>query len=213
MKKLLIVLTFAVALFITEKAQAQLNIHAAYAPELIETYTPTADTTLFFHGISFGLDRTFRLSDHLDLTAGAQYRMNLRDVSEHYGIVIPLMSHGLIRERQTLVDIPILLKYKLPITDKITNTPFIGSMLSWGIQGKTTEIFTWPSNTELHHEWYGDDGYLKRFNVYAVAGVEIGYKRFTASIGGRYGFLDLNKRNTGTTIKAYGFFLSFGHTF
>ena len=123
MKKLLIVLTFAVALFITEKAQAQLNIHAAYAPELIETYTPTADTTLFFHGISFGLDRTFRLSDHLDLTAGAQYRMNLRDVSEHYGIVIPLMSHGLIRERQTLVDIPILLKYKLPITDKITNTP------------------------------------------------------------------------------------------
>ena len=54
MKKLLIVLTFAVALFITEKAQAQLNIHAAYAPELIETYTPTADTTLFFHGISFG---------------------------------------------------------------------------------------------------------------------------------------------------------------
>ena len=213
MKKLLIVLTFAVALFITEKAQAQLNIHAAYAPELIETYTPTADTTLFFHGISFGLDRTFRLSDHLDLTAGAQYRMNLRDVSEHYGIVIPLMSHGLIRERQTLVDIPILLKYKLPITDKITNTPFIGSMLSWGIQGKTTEIFTWPSNTELHHEWYGDDGYLKRFNVYAMAGVEIGYKRFTASIGGRYGFLDLNKRNTGTTIKAYGFFLSFGHTF
>lgn len=213
MKKLLIVLTFAVALFITEKAQAQLNIHAAYAPELIETYTPTADTTLFFHGISFGLDWTFRLSDHLDLTAGAQYRMNLRDVSEHYGIVIPLMSHGLIRERQTLVDIPILLKYKLPITDKITNTPFIGSMLSWGIQGKTTEIFTWPSNTELHHEWYGDDGYLKRFNVYAVAGVEIGYKRFTASIGGRYGFLDLNKRNTGTTIKAYGFFLSFGHTF
>ena len=82
MKKLLIVLTFAVALFITEKAQAQLNIHAAYAPELIETYTPTADTTLFFHGISFGLDRTFRLSDHLDLTAGAQYRMNSRDVSD-----------------------------------------------------------------------------------------------------------------------------------
>ena len=213
MKKLFIIAAFMTAFFITEKAQAQLNIHAAYAPELIETYTPTADTTLFFHGISFGLDRTFRLSDHLDLTAGAQYRMNLRDVSEHYGIVIPLMSHGLIRERQTLVDIPILLKYKLPITDKITNTPFIGSMLSWGIQGKTTEIFTWPSNTELHHEWYGDDGYLKRFNVYAMAGVEIGYKRFTASIGGRYGFLDLNKRNTGTTIKAYGFFLSFGHTF
>ena len=213
MKKLLIVLTFAVALFITEKAQAQLNIHAAYAPELIETYTPTANTTLFFHGISFGLDRTFRLSDHLDLTAGAQYRMNLRDVSEHYGIVIPLMSHGLIRERQTLVDIPILLKYKLPITDKITNTPFIGSMLSWGIQGKTTEIFTWPSNTELHHEWYGDDGYLKRFNVYTMAGAEFEFKQFTVTLGGRYGFLNLNKRNTGTTTKAYGFFLSFGHTF
>ena len=213
MKKLFVIIAFVAAMLVAEKAQAQLNLHVDYSPELIKTYTPTADTTLFFHGISFGLDRTFRLSDHLDLTAGAQYRMNLRDVSEHYGIVIPLMSHGLIRERQTLVDIPILLKYKLPITDKITNTPFIGSMLSWGIQGKTTEIFTWPSNTELHHEWYGDDGYLKRFNVYAMAGAEFEFKRFTVTLGGRYGFLNLNKRNTGTTTKAYGFFLSFGHTF
>lgn len=214
MKKLFVITVLVTVLFAAEKAQAQLNINVGYAPEFMRTTSPTArDTTIFFHGISFGLDWTINLTDNLDLTAGAQFRRNLRDVSEHYGIVIPLMSHGLLREQQTLVDIPILLKYKLPITDKITNTPFIGSMLSWGIQGKTTEIFTWPSNTELHHEWYGDDGYLKRFNVYAMAGAEFEFKRFTVTLGGRYGFLNLNKRNTGTTTKAYGFFLSFGHTF
>ena len=143
--------------------------------------------------------------------------MNLRDVSEHYGIVIPLMSHGLIRERQTLVDIPILLKYKLPITDKITNTPFIGSMLSWGIQGKTTEQWLYPIDTEISHEWYEGNGFAYRpnsqLNVYAMAGAEFEFKQFTVTLGGRYGFLNLNKRNTGTTTKAYGFFLSFGHTF
>lgn len=212
MKKLFIIAAFLAAFFITEKAHAQLNIHVGYAPELMTTKTPMHDTTLFYHGICFGLDWIFNLTDNLDLSAGAQYRMNLRDESEHYWYG-SIYNHYLIRERQTLVDIPILLKYKLPISDQITNSPFIGSMLSWGIQGKTTEIITWPGNTELHHEWYGDDGYLKRFNVYAVAGVEIGYKRFTVSVGGRYGFLDLNKLNTGTTTKAYGFFATFGHTF
>ena len=218
MKKLFIVLALAASLFITKQAQAQLNIHAAYAPELIRTYTPTADTTLFFHGISFGLDWTFNLTDNLDLTAGAQYRMNFRDVSEHYGMVIPMMTHGLLRERQTLVDIPILLKYNIPVSKQITISPFAGPMLSWGIQGKTTATVTFPSNSEWHYDWYGDNGGIayrpnSRFNVYAMAGLEFGIKRFTVSFGGRYGFLDLNKRNTGTSNKVYGFFASFGHTF
>ncbi len=213
MKKLLVVLAFVAAFCITEKAQAQLNIHVGYAPEWMKTSTPTHDTTFFYNGIFVGLDWTFDLTDNLSLTTGAQYRMNLRDVSEDYGIVIPLITHGLIRERQTLVDIPILLKYNIPVSNQITFNPFVGPMLSWGIQGKTTEIVTFPYNTELHHEWYGDNGYMKRFNVYAKAGVEVSFKRFTISVGGRYGLLDLNKRNTGTTIKTYGFFASFGHNF
>lgn len=212
MKRIIIVLAFAAALCISEKAQAQLNIHVGYAPELMKTSTPTHDTTLLYHGIYFGLDWTFTLSDDLSLTAGAQYRMNLRDDSKHYWSG-SIYIHDLTRERQTLIDVPILLKYNLSKSDKITVSPFAGPMLSWGIEGKTTESITFPSNTEIHHEWYGDNGYMNRFNVYAMAGLEVGIKRFTLSIGGRYGFLDLNKRNTGTTTKVYGFFASFGHTF
>lgn len=218
MRKILFITALVAALFAAEKAQAQLNIHAAYAPELIRTYTPSADTTLYFHGISFGLDWTFNLTDNLDLTVGAQYRRNLRDVSEHFGIVIPLMTHGLLRERQDLVDIPILLKYNIPTSQQITISPFAGPMFSCGIQGKTTATVTFPSNSEWHYDWYDDNGGMayrpnSRFNVYAMAGVEFGIKRFTVSFGGRYGFLDLNKRNTGTSIKVYGFFASFGHVF
>ena len=212
MKKLLFVLAFAATLCFTKNAQAQLNIHAGYAPELMRTETPTHDTSLFYHGIFFGLDWTFNLSDNLSLTAGAQYRMNLRDESEHYWYGSTYI-HDLIRERQTLIDVPILLKYNLSKSNNITVSPFAGPMLSWGIEGKTTESITYPSNAETHHEWYGDDGYMNRFNVYAMAGLEVGYKRFTFSVGGRYGFLNLNKLNTGTNTKAYGFLVSFGHTF
>lgn len=212
MKKLFIVLAIGATLLITVKAQAQLNIHVGYAPELMNTYTPTHDTTLLYHGICVGLDWTFDLSDNLCLTTGAQYRMNYRDASEHYWFG-SIFVHDVYRERQTLVDLPILLKYNIPVSEKATFSPFFGPMLSWGIDGKTTESITYPSNTERHTEWYGDNGYLNRFNVYAMAGVELNFNRITFSLGGRYGFLNLNKLNTGTTTKAYGFVASFGHNF
>ena len=212
MKKVIIALVFALGLFVAKEAQAQLNINVGYSPELITTKTPTHDTTLFYHGVQIGINWTFDLSDKLSLTAGAQYRMNLRDASQHYwqGAIF---IHDLYRERQTLVDVPILLKYKLSYNDNFSISPFVGPMLSWGIQGRTTESITYPSNAEMHQEWYGDTGHMKRFNVYATAGVEASFRRFTISLGGRYGFLDLNKRNTGVTIHAYGFFASFGHSF
>ena len=50
-------------------------------------------------------------------------------------------------------------------------------------------------------------------HVYAMAGFEIDIKQFTITLGDRYGFLNLDKRNTGTTTKVYGFFINFGHTF
>ncbi len=212
MKKTVIVLAFIAALFITEKAQAQLNIHAGYAPEMISTRTPTHDTMLFYNGICVGLDWEFKLTDKLSLTAGAQYRMNVRDNAEHISHDT-IFVHHTIRERQTLIDIPILLKFNIPAGSFVTISPFAGSLLSWGINGKTSETRTYPENTESHHEWYGENGYMNRFNVYAMAGLEMEFKKFTISFSGRYGFLNLNNRNTGTTTKAYGFLVSVGHTF
>ena len=212
MKKLFIIAAFVAAFFVTEKAQAQLNINVGYAPELMITKTPTHDTTLFFHGLSFGLNWDFNLSNNLNLTTGIQYRMNMRDHSEHV-YQGSYFVHHVTRDQQKLIDLPILVKYKMALGSSVTLSPFVGPMFSWGINGKTTDQWLYPIDTETHYEWYGDDGYMNRFNVYGMAGFEVGFKRFAISIGGRYGFLDLNKRNTGTTTKVYGFFANFGYTF
>ena len=216
MKRILVVLAFATAFCITDKAQAQLNIHVGYAPEFMKTSTPTHDTTLFYNGFLVGLDWSFNLTDNLSLTAGAQYRMNMKDSSNHYWEG-ELFVHDTYRDRQGLVDVPILLKYNIPVSNTVTISPFVGPMLSWGIKGTTTETITYPANIDRQYDWYGSNGMAyrpnSRFNLYAKAGVEFSFKRFTLSLGGRYGFLDLNKRITGTMTKAYGFSVGFGHTF
>lgn len=224
MKKAYIVLAFVAALFITEKAQAQLNLYAGYAPELMRTSTPTHDTTLFYHGVNLGLSWEFNLARNLKLNAGAHFRMNIRENTEQYWMEYEasetaddpegsyLIYHN-VKERQSLIDIPILLKYNIHAGSKVIFSPFVGPMLSWGLKGSTIETDTWPVSIERKHEWYGENGYKSRFNVYAMAGFEIDIKQFTITLGGRYGFLNLEKRNTGTTTKAYGFFLNFGHTF
>ena len=224
MKKALIVLAFVAALFVTKNAQAQLNLYAGYAPELMYTSTPTHDTTLFYHGVNLGLSWEFNLAHNLKLNAGAHFRMNIRENTEQYWEEYEnpetaddpegsyLIYHN-VKERQSLIDIPILLKYNIPAGSKVIFSPFVGPMLSWGLKGSTIETDTWPVSIEKKHEWYGENGYMNRFNVYAMAGLEIDLKQFTITLGGRYGFLNLEKRNTGTTTKAYGFFLNFGHTF
>lgn len=217
-------MAFVAALFITEKAQAQLNLYAGYAPELMRTSTPTHDTTLFYHGVNLGLSWEFNLARNLKLNAGAHFRMNIRENTEQYWMEYEasetaddpegsyLIYHN-VKERQSLIDIPILLKYNIHAGSKVIFSPFVGPMLSWGLKGSTIETDTWPVSIERKHEWYGENGYKSRFNVYAMAGFEIDIKQFTITLGGRYGFLNLEKRNTGTTTKAYGFFLNFGHTF
>lgn len=212
MKKAYIVLAFVAALFITEKAQAQLNLYAGYTPEIMNTKAPSYDTTLFFHGFNFGVSWNFSLYKNLCLTAGAQYRMNLRDSAKHYWAG-SIFIHDLTKERQMSIDIPFLLKYSIPAGETVTFSPFVGPMLSWGINGKTSETTTFPLNHESQREWYGENGYMNRFNVYAMAGIEMDIKHFFVSLGGRYGFLNLYKLNATTTTKSYGFFINFGHTF
>lgn len=225
MKKAFIVLAFVAALFITEKAQAQLNLYAGYAPELMYTSTPSHDTTLFYHGVNLGLSWEFNLTHNFKLKAGAQFRMNLRGSTKSYWVEYEetetpddpegsyLIYHN-VNERQSLIDIPILLKYNIPAGSKVIISPFVGPMLSWGIKGSTFETDTWPVSLERKREWYGENGYKSRFNVYAMAGLDIDFKQFTITLGGRYGFLNPNKLNASTTTtKAYGFFINFGHTF
>ena len=217
MKKALVIAAFVAALFITEKAQAQLNIHVGYSPEIFSTIPPAHDTIsiMFFHGINVGLGWEFNLPQNFSLTVGAQYRMNLRDVLTHHGQNVPTTpytSHGPYREKQHLVDLPILLKYNIHRGEAFTFSPFVGPMLSCGIKAKSTP--STGSNTQ--YDWYEGNGIEyhpnRRFNLYAVAGMEFDFIKFSISLGGRYGFLNLSK-NTDETIKAYSFFINFGHSF
>ena len=214
MKKTLIVLAFLAAFFVTEKAQAQLNIHVGYMPEFFITKAPDHDTSVFFHGINVGLGWEFELSQKLSLTAGAQYRMDLRDVVD--GAPVSNIPQFLYRENQYLIDIPIILKYKLPVSEKFAFSPFAGPMLSYGIKGKTTKTYYGNSYAQVHYNWYDSNSFPDRpnrhFNLYAMAGVEIDILKFSISLGGQYGFLNLNKQ-ADTTTKGLGFFVNFGHKF
>lgn len=213
MKKTLIVLAFLAALFCTEKAQAQLNIHVGYAPEFFSTKTPAHDSIMFFLGFNIGLGWEFDLGKNFSLNVGAQYRMSLRDAIKPRDPASPPYMPGTgYREKQQLVDIPILFKYNVHGGEKFTFSPFVGPMLSCGIYAKSTPV----NNPDTHHYWYKDNGVAyhpnKRFNLYAVAGFEFDIFKISISFGGRYGFLNLNK-NTDTTTRAVGFFFNFGHTF
>ena len=217
MKKSLIIAAFIAALSITEKAQAQLNIHVGYSTETFSIKLATHDTVsiMFFQGINVGLGWEFDLPKNFSLSVGAQYRMNIRDVSispKPNGPTSPYMSHSRYREKQHLIDLPILLKYNIHGGDKFTFSPFAGPMLSYGI--KATSIPT--GSTDLQYDWYDGNGVdyhpNRRFNLYAVAGVEFNFIKFSISLGGRCGFLNLSK-NFNETIKAYSFFANFSHSF
>lgn len=60
--------------------------------------------------------------------------------------------------------------------------------------------------------WYGEHGYLNRFNLYGVLGVAGSYSDFMLFAGYRFGLLDIDKIN-GYKTKANGLFIGFGYMF
>jgi len=212
MKKTFIIVAFIFALFVTEKAQAQLGLHVDYVGEFINTESPTlGDTTFYYDGVTFGINWNFGLTKNLDLTAGLQYRTQWRYYSEHQYVGTDYV-HYLEKHKQTLVDLPILLNYTIELGSETTFCPFVGPMLSWAISGTSHSEWTFPINTQHNENWYDENGERGRLNVYATAGIKFSYKKFSVSAGGRYGLLNLSKRDDATT-KAYGFFASFGYVF
>lgn len=214
MRKAIILTALAIVLFISEKAHAQFNINVGYAPEFFSTTNATDDnTTLYFDGLCIGLNWKLNLTNHFNLTTGAQFRLELRDKAESYhNIIFHHTFYSSVREQQELIDIPIQFHYDIALTPKVSLSPFVGSMLSWGLYGKTHEEYHYPLNVTFENNWYGKDFDMNRFNVYGTTGIKVCYKKFTLSSGYRWGFLDLNKLED-TTTKTHGFFIVFGHDF
>lgn len=211
MKKIITIVALFCALFAAEKAQAQLNISLGYAPERFHSSLESLDTVNWFTGFYAGLDYEIELGGPLSLTIGAQYRFNIWNHSEHIN-QDSLFSHNMVRMRQTLVDIPIMVHYNIPLSSNLSLSPFVGPVFSIATAGSTKRTLTYPDNITSEENWYDKNSTKSRFNLYGVAGIKLNYNRVNVSVGYRMGFLDMDKADAITT-KVSGLFIGVGHCF
>lgn len=193
MKKVLAIVALVAAMFFAQNAQAQSTIYATYAPETFVTNNSNSN----YQGFSVGFSQNVGLYKGLGLAAGAQFRMNTKSETA-LGITA--------KDKQYLIDVPVLLNYGISVTRDLTIAPFVGPMFSLALAGNTKVGNLDPVN------WYGDNRYLNRFNLYAVLGVDVKFSQFNLLGGYRWGMLDLNNSNNITT-KANGFFVGLGFDF
>ena len=200
MKKAFLVLALVATMFAAGKAQAQI-IYAGYTPETFSFENSSNN----YQGFCVGFNTDFDLTKNLGVAVGAQFRMNMRSFKEWDGTVKT-------KETQTIVDVPILLNYNFSINNRMDIKPFVGPMLSLGITGNTNTR-TFIGNTELtnhNYNWSGEDGYMRRFNLYGVLGANFSISDFNIFAGYRFGFLDLYKSDY-VKMTTNGFFVGVGY--
>ena len=198
MKKLFAIVALIAAMSFAGKAQAQIVAYLGYAPETFKTTNTITNTFSgtnfqgFFLGGAYNIELPF-LSG-LGVAPGLQFRLNTRSDNQN-------------TQTQTLIDIPILVDYVIPINKNITVAPFVGPMLSLALSGTSKN-----KNTDISYPWYGENGSLNRFNLYGVVGAEGSYANFMLFLGYRFGFFDIDKLDISKT-KANGFFVGLGYSF
>ncbi|MBR1513210.1 MAG: PorT family protein [Bacteroidales bacterium] len=214
MKKLVTIAALLLALSVSMKVQAQLNLNIGFAPERVHSSIggdKAIDTTYWLAGFFAGLNYKIQVTEQVGVTIGAQYRMNVRNVSKHI-YEGSYFSHYVVRERQTLVDLPIMVHYDIPLGPKFSLSPFVGPMLSFAISGSTNSELTYPHNQSFNDDWYDKNSTKSRFNVYGMAGLEAIYNRINVFVGYRMGLLDLDKSDLINT-RVSGAFVGIGHSF
>ena len=198
MKKLFAIVALIAAMSFAGKAQAQIVAYLGYAPETMKTTVTNSDLFSgtnfqgFFLGGAYNIELPF-LSG-LGVAPGLQFRLNTRSDKPN-------------TDTQTLIDIPILVDYVIPINKNITVAPFVGPMLSLALSGTSKN-----TNTDYSYNWYGENSNLNRFNLYGVIGAEGSYTNFMLFLGYRFGFLDIDKSSL-TKTKVNGFFVGLGYSF
>ena len=197
MKKVFAIVALIAAMFVAGNAQAQIIAYLGYAPETMKT--TNSNSGVFsgrnFQGFFLGGAYNFELPfvKGLGVTPGAQFRLNTGSDKPY--------THT-----QTLIDVPILVNYAIPVSKDISVAPFLGPMLSIALSGTTKNKLTDDSQN-----WYGKNSNMNRFNLYGVVGVEGSYTNFMLFLGYRFGFLDLDKSSLSRT-KVNGFFVGLGYS-
>ena len=201
MKKALAIVALVAAMFVAGNVQAQSTIYATYAPE---TFVAGSNSTNY-QGFSVGFSQNIDLAKGIGVAAGAQFRMNMRNTTQTiWGIT------GKTNETQTIIDVPILINYKVAVNRDLAIIPFVGPMPSLALTGVTKGAD--PLFGENSYNWYGDNSNQGRFNLYAVFGADVKFANFNLFGGYRLGLLDLDKTDN-ASLKTNGLFVGLGFTF
>ena len=209
MKKVFAILALVAAMFVAGNAQAQTTVNIGYSPETFKTTYSSNSIKNNYQGLHFGFVTNVKLVQELGIGAGAQVRMNMQQKKESL-----LGSTTTIKDFQLLIDVPVLINYNININNNFAITPFVGPMVSFAAVGKTnTKVMA--GNTQISdtdHNWYGENGDLKRFNLYAVFGGNVRFGGFNLYGGYRMGLLNILKSTDSVTMKTNGFFVGLGFT-
>lgn len=207
MKKAFAILALVAAMFVAGNAQAQTTVNIGYSPETFKTTYSSNSIKDNYQGLHFGFVTNVKLVQELGIGAGAQVRMNMKQTKELGGTTT-------IKDFQLLIDVPVLINYNININNNFAITPFVGPMVSFAAIGKTnTKVMA--GNTQISdtdHNWYGENGDLKRFNLYAVFGGNVRFGGFNLYGGYRMGLLNILKSTDSVTMKTNGFFVGLGFT-
>lgn len=207
MKKVFAILALVAAMFVAGNAQAQTTVNVGYSPETFKTSYSSNSIKDNYQGLHFGFISNVKLVQELGIGAGAQVRMNMKQTKELGGTTT-------IKDFQLLIDVPVLINYNININNNFAITPFVGPMVSFAAIGKTnTKVMA--GNTQISdtdHNWYGENGDLKRFNLYAVFGGNVRFGGFNIYGGYRMGLLNILKDTDSVTMKTNGFFVGLGFT-
>lgn len=199
MKKVLAIVALVAAMFVAGNVQAQTNINVGYAPETFVS----GNTSNNYQGFFVGFTQNFDLAKGIGVAAGAQFRMNTKSEST---TILGVTSTS--KQNQFLVDIPILLNYGIDINRDLKVSPFVGPMLSLALAGNTK--YSLGSSTTTT-DWYGDNGFMNRFNLYAVFGANVKFSQFNLFGGYRLGLIDQAKSDN-VTLKTNGLFIGLGYS-
>lgn len=199
MKKLIAIVAFVAAMCVAGNAQAQLSLRFGYAPETF-SYNNSTDN---YNGFFVGVHNNFDLKNGLNLTAGVQGRMNIKNEQITFLGVTTKYN-----DQQLLVEVPIALSYGIALGNNLKISPFIGPMVSFALSGKSKT--TIGSTVDSTLDWYGNNSNLSRLNLSVMGGVNVKYVRLNLFCGYQMGLLDLNKSDN-VSLKTNGFFVGLGY--
>lgn len=121
-------------------------------------------------------------------------------------------SRGAKKDKTTLsthnLEIPLLIKYGVQVTDEIAVLPYIGPYFSYGLGGD------YKVNFEGEKEKLKSFDYLKRFDMGFKLGAGAEYNKLYLELGYQFGVINLAKDNEADESARNGsFYVNFGVNF